>query len=202
MDMLGYTSCLADPDLWISKEVNDNGCEYYEYMLLYVDNYICISGQPREALEEVNNYCSMKDSSIGPPKIYLGAKVGKVKLTNGVEAYDISMIQYVQKAGNNVEKYLHDRGLALLKKALKLLLKNYSPEVDEIPDLNEREAAFYKLFIWILRWMAEMGGLDICIEVSAISSFVAMSREVNFQQLLHMFAYLKIHHNDRIVFDP
>ena len=27
MKMLGYTSCLADSDLWIRKAVNDNGCE-------------------------------------------------------------------------------------------------------------------------------------------------------------------------------
>ena len=30
MEMLGYTSCLANPNLWIRKAVNDDGCEYYE----------------------------------------------------------------------------------------------------------------------------------------------------------------------------
>ena len=38
----------------------------------------------------------MKASSIGPPKIYLGAKLGKVQLPNGVEAYAIIMSQFVQ----------------------------------------------------------------------------------------------------------
>ena len=47
MEMIGYTSCLADPNLWIRKAVNDDGCEYYEYMLLYVDNCLCVSGRPR-----------------------------------------------------------------------------------------------------------------------------------------------------------
>ena len=56
-------------------------------MLLYVNNCLCISGKSREALEEVN----MKASSIDPPKIYLGAKVGKAQLKNGVEAYAIIM---------------------------------------------------------------------------------------------------------------
>ena len=55
----------------------------------------------------------MKASSIGPPKIYLGAKVGKVQIPNVVEAYDISMSQYVQEYVKNVEKYLHGRGLVL-----------------------------------------------------------------------------------------
>ena len=95
----------------------------------------------------------MKDSSIGPPKIYLGAKLGKVQLTNGVEAYAISMIQYVQEAVNNLEKYLHNRGLAFLKKASTPLFTNYRPEVDGSSYMDEREAAFYKSLIGILRWM-------------------------------------------------
>ena len=47
MEMIGYTSCLADPDLWIRKDVNDDGCEYYEYMLLYVENCLCVSRRTR-----------------------------------------------------------------------------------------------------------------------------------------------------------
>ena len=49
--------------------------------------------------------------------------------------------------------------------------------------------------------MVKMGRLDICMKVSAMSSFVSMPREGNFQQLLHMFAYLKIRHNAHIVLD-
>ena len=46
-----------------------------------------------------------------------------------------------------------------------------------------------------------MGRVGICCEVSMLSSFVAMPREGHLQQLYHMFAYLKVHHNARIVFD-
>ena len=67
-----------------------------------------------------------------------------MQLPNGVEAYAISMIQYVQEAVKNVEKYLHGRGLSLLEKVSTPLLTNYSPEVDGSPDLDEREAAFYQ----------------------------------------------------------
>ena len=47
-----------------------------------------------------------------------------------------------------------------------------------------------------------MGRLDICMEVSVMSSFDTIPREVNLQQLLQFFAYLNIHHNYQIVFDP
>ena len=79
MEMLGYRSCLADPDLWIREDVSDNGNQYYEYMLLYVDDCLCVSEHPREALEEINKYFPMKPNSIEAPRIYLGAKIGKKK---------------------------------------------------------------------------------------------------------------------------
>ena len=150
MKMIDYTSCLEDPDLWIRKAVNNNRWEYYEYMLLYVENFLCVSRRPRESLEKVNKYFPMKASSIVPPKIYLGSKVGKVQLPNGVEAYDISMSWYVQESVKNVERYLNERRLALLKKASTPLLTNYIPEVGGILELDEREADFYQLFIRIL----------------------------------------------------
>ena len=36
----------------------------------------------KRSLELIQRYFPMKDSSIGPPNIYLVAKVGKVQLTN------------------------------------------------------------------------------------------------------------------------
>ena len=62
-----------------------------------------------------------------------------------------------------MEKYLHERGLALLKKASTTLLTNYSPEDDGIPDLDGREATFYQSLIGILQCMVEMGRSDICM---------------------------------------
>ena len=47
-----------------------------------------------------------------------------------------------------------------------------------------------------------MGRMDISMEVSAMSSYMAMPREGHMQQVLHIFAYLKINHNARVVFDP
>ena len=44
---LGYTLCKADPDLRMRVEKKDNGTEYYEYMLLYVDDCLCISQHPQ-----------------------------------------------------------------------------------------------------------------------------------------------------------
>ena len=202
MDMLGYTSCLADPDLWMREAVGDDGNKYYEYMLLYTDDCLAVSQNPKEQLMEIDKYFPLKPASIGPPKIYLGAKVTKVQLPNGVEAYAVSMSQYVQEAVRNVEEHLKKRDLALLKKASTPVAANYSPELDASDELDADDATYYQSLIGVLRWIVEMGRVDICMEVSALSSFVAMPREGHMQQVLHIFAYLKIHHNARVVFDP
>ena len=46
-----------------------------------------------------------------------------------------------------------------------------------------------------------MGWIDICCEVSMMSSFVAMPRKGHLQQLYHLFVFLKLHHNARLVLD-
>ena len=50
--------------------------------------------------------------------------------------------------------------------------------------------------------MVELGRVDIAVEVSLMSSHMAMPREGHLDQLYHIFAYLKSHHNTKIVFDP
>ena len=78
----------------------------------------------------------------------------------------------------------------------------YRPEVDISPELNATDAAYYQSLIGILRWMVELGRVDICMEVSMMSSSLAMPREGHLGQVFHIFAYLKKYHNTEMVFDP
>ena len=82
------------------------------------------------------------------------------------------------------------------------MFPNYRPELDQTPELSPTEAAYYQSLIGILRWTDELGRIDIAVEVSMMSSHSAMPREGHLQQLFHIFAYLKTHHNSRLVFDP
>ena len=116
----------------------------------------------------------MKPGSIESPRIYLGTKIGKVQLPNGVETWAMSMSQYVREAVKNVEAYMRKKGLSLIKKAGTPLSPGYSPEVDGSPELSAEEGTYYQSLIGILRWIVEMGRIDIIMEVSAMSSFVAM----------------------------
>lgn len=81
-------------------------------------------------------------------------------------------------------------------------VSNYSPEIDSSPELNDEDSTYYQSLIGILRWIVEMGRMGIVIEVSMLSSYVVMPREGHFNQVLHIFAYLKSHHNARLMLDP
>ena len=86
MSHLGYRPCRADPDLWMRLSKLKNGVDYYEYILLYVDDCLVISDNPEESLRKLGKYFKLKEGSVGPPSLYLGAKITKVGLPNGVNA--------------------------------------------------------------------------------------------------------------------
>ena len=95
---MNYQPCHADPDLWMRQGIRDNGEEYWEYMLLYVDDALAIQEHAKQAIDELGKYFQIKEGSVGPPKLYLGGRVSTVRLPNGVEAYAISTSRYVQEA--------------------------------------------------------------------------------------------------------
>jgi hypothetical protein len=65
-----------------------------------------MSHDPNELMQKLDKSFPMKEGSIGPPNIYLGAKLSKVKLPNGVEAWAMSPSKYVQEALANAKDYL------------------------------------------------------------------------------------------------
>jgi hypothetical protein len=48
----------------------------------------------------------------------------------------------------------------------------------------------------------ELRCIDIITEVSMLSTHLCLLRECHLESALHVFAYLGIHHNMRVVFDP
>src|SRR5210317_1670439 len=76
------------------------------------------------------------------------------------------------------------------------------PELDVSAVLGTKEASYYQSLIGVLRWIVELGRVDICIECSMMSSYVTMPRVGQLEQVLQIFGYLKDHHNAEMVFDP
>ena len=208
MHHLNFQSCPADPDVWMREALKADGTEYWEYVLLYTDDCLCISTNPERTLRnEIGKYFRLKEESIGPPKIYLGGNVRKVVLEYGAEAWAFGSSQYVQQAVRNVEKFLSDRVRAgdnrfkIPAKVNTPMRTSYRPELDATPELGTKDASWYMSLIGVLRWIVELGRVDICLECSLMSSCLALPRVGNLEQVLHIFGYLKKHHNAELVFD-
>ena len=107
MHFINFTSCPADPDVWMRPAIKSDGSKCYDYVLVYVDDALVVSKNAESILRnELGRYFELKEESIGPQDHYLGGKVRKVQPENGVNAWAFSSSQYVQTAVKNVEAYL------------------------------------------------------------------------------------------------
>ena len=206
MHFLKFKSCPADPDVWMRPAIKSDGTKVYEYVLLYTDDALVVSENGESILRnEIGKYFELKEESIGPPKLYLGGHLRKVQLENGVYAWAFSSSQYVQAAVKNVEEYLskeENKRWKFPKNADTPMSTTYRPELDVSPELGSTEAVYYMSLIGVLRWIVELGRVDICLEVSIMSSHLALPREGHLEQVFHIFAHLKKYHNAELVYDP
>ena len=74
--------------------------------------------------------------------------------------------------------------------------------MDTPEESNPEDATHFQYLIGILRWIVELGRVDICCEVSMLSSSLALSRMDHLEQVYHIFGYLKKYPNAEMVFDP
>ena len=126
------------------KAVQSNGKSYYKYLLLYFDDCLAVSKHLTELLQELDKYFPIKPGSVGPPKLYLRAKVSKIQLLNGVDAYAVSTTQYFQEAVKNFEQHLNDKGMHLNRGGMAPLSPGYCPELDASPELELQDATYYQ----------------------------------------------------------
>jgi len=70
------------------------------------------------------------------------------------------------------------------------------------PALSQEMMTHFQTGLGILRWIVELGCLDILTEVLMLSAHNALPREGRLEAMYHIFSYLKGHKNSRIIFDP
>ena len=158
---------------------------------------------------EIGIYFTLKEASIGPPKIYLGGHVWTVQLDNGVTCSAFGSLQYVQAAVKTVETYLKDhcsRGDVMYSSPAwdePPIQTDYCPELDILPDLDSNDSAYFQSLIGILCWIIELRRVDICLEVSMMSSHLALPFMGYLKHVFSFFfASLKKYHNAELVFLP
>jgi hypothetical protein len=87
----------------------------------------------------------MKEGSIQVPTFYLGVKLKKTVIPNGVISWGMISSKDVQSAVQNVHEYLAalSGDNRLSKKAPAPFAGGYKPELDKIPELDPVKANFF-----------------------------------------------------------
>ena len=71
-----------------------------------------------------------------------------------------------------------------------------------MPELGPEDSSYYHSMIGVLRWIVDLGRVDVNVEASMLSSNLVMPIEVYLEYLIHIFVYLRKHMNMEMVFDP
>jgi hypothetical protein len=199
---LGYTMCRADNDVWMRPAVKADGTEVYEYILVYSDDLLVVGMDPTEVLNKIDQHFKIKKGSMGVPTKYLGADIGTYLCKNGTTAWYMGSDSYVKAALQNVEAWLTKRGDHLKTTVACVFPSGWKPELDVTDLLGDEDASYYQQQIGVLRWMVELGRIDILTEVSMLAAYSGAPRAGHMAAVLHLFAYLKKHGRSKMVFDP
>jgi hypothetical protein len=114
----------------------------------------------------------------------------------------MSSDDYVKAAVTNVENELFKVGQRFTTRSGHTVMSQlYRPELDVSPVLGADKANYYQNLIGILQWAVELGRIDIFAQVSMLSQYLAQPREGHLDQVFHIFGYLKVHGQSKVVFD-
>ena len=61
-DQLGYESTVADTDVYRKVEKKASGELYYAYLVVYVDDILCIREKPKEVMGQLTSFFRLKDN--------------------------------------------------------------------------------------------------------------------------------------------
>ena len=202
---MGFVSCRADPDVWMKPATKADGTEYYQYVICYVDDVAAAMESPQEFMDELGKRFTLKEGSVKEPDMYLGADVKKWYIADSDEPekvrWAMSSTKYTKRAISDVELELDAIGKRLPSKASTPLSSGYRPELDQSRELYAEQLNYFQGLIGVLRWICELGRLDILMPVSMLSQYLVSAREGHLEQVFHIFAYLKSHENSTMMFD-
>lgn len=205
LESLNYRRCDGDHDVYIRKAVKPCGTEYYEMLFVYVDDILHLSHHKtiseNETMKAIGRIYTLKDDSLKPPEVYLGANIGVIIDSTGTRMSYMSATDYIGGAIKTVEADLPD-GKKLNGRAERPFPENYKPELDATPFLDENGIRRYQGYVGILRWIVELGRLDAQTEISQLSSYLMAPRNGHMEAVLSIFAYYRKHKDQIMIFNP
>ena len=148
IDLLRYKASNGYPDVFMKREVQNDGTEYYSYFVIYVDNILCAHEYPKSIIDKLGSVYRLKDGSIEKPERYLGIDMKSWTIQaedcDKTECYAMSCKKYIKEAIRVVEKRMVDFNLSYPStrrhgKDTPFSSSAYRPECEESEMCNENE---------------------------------------------------------------
>ena len=105
---MGFTPSLADPDVWYKEAAKPNGFQYYEYLIVYVDDILVLSHKAKEVMAMIEKLYRLKEAA-SIPKTYLGSTIMEWSIS-GDKMWAMSSQKYVKEAIRSLELELGKSG--------------------------------------------------------------------------------------------
>ena len=207
---LGFTNTKADPDVYRRKASKKSGIAYYEYIIVYVDDIICVSHEPKRWIGTLGEIYRLRD--VGTPTKFLGSNIKRWTYVNGEghlkNCWALGSETYVKEACKVVEMQMkcHDLKYPSTRRHganSPFSSTSYRPELNSSPFCNDELTNVYQNMVGVLRWIIELGRIDIQLETSLLSQYLAQPRQGHLSQACNIFRYLKSRYQKgHVVMDP
>ena len=208
---LGFESTKADDDVYRKPMTKPDGTKYYAYLIIYVDDVLCCDVDPSTTMARVNDGFRLKNNCIEIPKMYLGTDVKELEYTdydgNSSKCWGLGSHSYLKEALRICDKLMKTHNLEFTSskrsgRKSPFNHSDYRPELDASIYCDPTLITVYQNLIGILRWICELGRMDILHETSILSQYLSQPRMGHLQQCLNIFYYLKFNDRSYIMLDP
>ncbi|CAJ1935460.1 unnamed protein product, partial [Cylindrotheca closterium] len=175
-----FEQCCGDMDVWRKPALKSNGKKYYKYIFVYTDDLMAVS-------EILVLYWRSLERITCSSLIHLQSLQRSLvqQIQNG-----LLMLVILENAGSAI--YLLE-ALCVVKSRISpqkynsaALPSGYKPELHNTDFVDAETHTLYMQLIGILRWLVELGRMDLCAEVSMMSLYNAMPCVGHFHAVLHL----------------
>ena len=196
--------------MYRKRATKPSGEEYYEYLVVYVDDIICVSVNPKYWMDILQTSYRLRD--VGLPNKFLGSNIKQWKYVdnNGSmqNCWALGSETYVKEACKVAEEQMKQHNLKYPSTRRHgsnspFSSTAYRPELDSTLFCDNDLTTVYQTLLGVLRWIIELGRIDILHEVSLLSQYLVQPRHGHLSQACNIIRYLMNRHSKGyVVMDP
>ena len=117
------------------------------------------------------------------PEAYLGAETCKWTIDGLDDLTKVHWVMssdlYVKRAVTEVERELSEIDMQLVTTVSTPMSQGYRAELEVTPELDAKRANYYQGLIGVLRWICELGRIDIIVDVAMPVSYTHLTLPTN-----------------------